>query len=304
MPEGQEDHSLERVDRGVLERGQPLQGEVLPAAGWTPQEVRWFRKPAFILGSIFSIGLVGWLLSNFLQMRGIVNDIASRVCLWTATIILVGIIWPIALRFKRWRLIAKVAVALFSLGLIWGTYKLDMATVHRAEIYASDNTDEDEQFEIFNLKPEQKAKLDTIKGQLFKYKAEMLDLSSYKELTAKTAELRDYTESLEIKYNCVIDLKKGKCLPKPPPNFQSSGAVGIDVTFSVVAEELSKNNTWIINDHESKLRVPILLFVTITNLTNKPIKIDLLYVEAKNANGWAVYVCQVLSPLLSPATLN
>jgi len=297
MPEEPEDYSLEKLERGVPSI--PLQGEIMPPIPSISPEVRWFRRPAVrVFGLLSVLSLASFLLSSFLQMRGVMNDIASRVCLVALVALLIGTLWSIAFSVKKWRGFAKALAVAASLALILAAYKVDLATLHRAKyISTNSDSDDDAQFGIFNLKPEQKAQLDSIKNSLFRVKAEILDTSTYREEIIVNGKLRDLTESLEGKYKCLLDVKKYECLPKPPPNLKGSGAVDVNVSFSFVADELSKNRAWMIHNNLSKLRVPILLYVTITNTTSKPIKVDLLYLEAQSATGWAdVRMSDTLSP--------
>src|SRR5271170_707776 len=123
MPEEPEDHSLEKLDRRVLVQ-RPLQGEVLPATLWTPPEVRWFRRPAFIVfGSLSVFSLACFFLSAFLQMRGVMSDIASRICLYASVVLLSVTVWSIALNFTR-RRIPVVLASLVCLALIIAAYKV------------------------------------------------------------------------------------------------------------------------------------------------------------------------------------
>jgi hypothetical protein len=70
---------------------------------------------AFLVFSSLSVlSLASFLFSGFLQMRGVVNDIASRVCLHVSVVLLSGTASSIALSIKRWRVMAKVLALLVS----------------------------------------------------------------------------------------------------------------------------------------------------------------------------------------------
>lgn len=76
--------------------------------------------------------------------------------------------------------------------------------------------DEDSQYGILNLPPEEKAKIAELKAPLFKYKATVLESPQYYALKKNKDEMRAMIEGLEEHYGCLIDTNELKCLLKPP----------------------------------------------------------------------------------------
>jgi hypothetical protein len=152
----------------------------------------------------------------------------------------------------------------------------------------ADSSDEDSQYAILNLSPEEKAKIDGLKAPLFRFKAEILDRPEYYKLRAVKDEYRKFVESIEAEHQCLIDAEKIECLPKPPKDLKISNTdVDIDVPVRVITDAVSPGHFWIIHDQRVKLRIPVVLFVSLTNRKIEPIQISLLYLEARAVGGWA-----------------
>jgi hypothetical protein len=151
-------------------------------------------------------------------------------------------------------------------------------------------TDDDDyaQYDFLNLKPDQKAELDRIKAEMYRTKAEVLDLPEHYRMMAAKETLRKYVEGLEDKYHFLTetDHRPLRFLPRPPANLGTGDALGVDVSFSLIADELTKNQFWVIHNRMSKLRIPIVLYVSIVNRTTTPMKIDVLYLEERGTRGW------------------
>jgi hypothetical protein len=206
---------------------------------------------------------------------------------------------PMVLEFamqlhQRWEgwigyLIFGLAGALLLSGYWWLTGKMLSpvpAAVASGVNSSTSSDDDDSQFRILNLSPQQKAELDKLKGPLFRYKAALLDSPEYYEAKVAKDNYRNMLEALESEHRCLIDTVKLECLPKPPVDI-AAGNLEIEVTEKVVADETSKGRFWIIREKRSKLRIPIVMFVSVTNRQKEPLKLDLLYLEAKSVGGWA-----------------
>jgi hypothetical protein len=156
--------------------------------------------------------------------------------------------------------------------------------------YAEDRSlVEYEDFKLLRITPAQKAEFDRLKAPLFRYKAALLDSPEYYKAKVTRHELRTVVEDIEQKHGCLIDVVKIECLPKPPATITTTkNEVDIDIPVKMVADELSKTSFWMIRDNKTvKVRVPITLFVSLTNRQTTPLKIDLLYLDARSTNGWA-----------------
>jgi len=166
---------------------------------------------------------------------------------------------------------------------------------------SSASSDADSQYQLFKLSPEEKKKIDNLKAPLFQYKATLLDSPEYYKLRLANDAYRNMVEDIENQYGCLIDVVTVQCLPKPPAAV-TRDEVSIDISVKMVADELSKTFFWIIRDKTTKVRVPIVLFVSLTNRQSTPVKIDLLYLDARSVGGWAnVRMADSLSPgSLSP----
>jgi hypothetical protein len=144
----------------------------------------------------------------------------------------------------------------------------------------------DSQYALFNFSLEEKAEFEKLKAPLVQYKAAILDTPEYYQARVSEDKFREMLESLETKYGCLIDTNKNQCLPKPPATI-SGGKVDIEVSVRMVADELSKTFFWVIPNNSVKIRVPIVLFVSLINRQATPLKIDLLYLDAQAVEGWA-----------------
>jgi hypothetical protein len=92
-------------------------GEILPPQNyWFPKGVKFFKSPGIrvVSGGLFTIVFVGWLIQNFLTMRGYVNIIASRIDLYFAAVVLIGCAWLFCLNCQRrrfgWGIICTLAI--------------------------------------------------------------------------------------------------------------------------------------------------------------------------------------------------
>src|ERR1041385_4388356 len=144
--------------------------------------------------------------------------------------------------------------------------------------------DDDSQYQLLNLSPEKKAEIDKLKSPLYQIKAKMLDSPEYYKLRVAKDNFRATVEQIEQQYRCLIDTATVTCLAKPPATITAQD-IDINVSLKMVTPELSQNVFWVIRDG-IKLRVPIVLFVSLTNHYKEPFKIDSLYLEAKSVGGW------------------
>jgi len=157
------------------------------------------------------------------------------------------------------------------------------ATTQASDVSDSSLSD-DSQYELLQLSAEKKAEIDKLKGPLFQIKAKMLDSREYYELRVAKDNFRTMVEKIEGQYGCLIDTATVTCLPKPPVTITAQD-MDIEVSLKTIAPEIPKNYFWVIRDGV-KLRVPVVLFVSLTNRYKEPLKVDLLYLEAKSIGGW------------------
>ena len=100
--------------------------EILPPTGQAVVKVGPWRvtprQAAFIkIGAATPIlAVAGWLLQNFLQLRGVVNLLASRVDLGFLAVCLFLVVWVLTIGLPRkemWRLIFGVIIVLVAIGI-------------------------------------------------------------------------------------------------------------------------------------------------------------------------------------------
>jgi hypothetical protein len=143
----------------------------------------------------------------------------------------------------------------------------------------------DSTFQLLNLSPKEQAELDRLRAPLFYYKAQLLDTPEYYKAKKAKDHYRDVVETIENRHGCLIDTTKIACLPKPPEVITRDD-VDINVSVKAVAEEMSKVHFWVIRDGTTKLKVPTVIFVSLANRQKAPLKIDLLYLQARSVGGW------------------
>jgi hypothetical protein len=215
----------------------------------------------------------------------------ARVCFSAAAVILAlkAVFWLVELTTGR---IERIAAAFLIFGLIGAAWIWSYSWVSfRQSPVASGvgfSEDQDPQYAILNLSPEEKAKIDAQKAPLFRYKAAVLDTPEYYKARAAKDKYRAFVESVEAEHGCLIDPEKVQCLPKPPKDLKvANNDVDIDVPVRVITDIASPGHFWIIHDQSVKLRIPVVLFVSLTNRRTEPIQISLVYLEAKGVGGWA-----------------
>ena len=146
--------------------------------------------------------------------------------------------------------------------------------------------DNNDQFALLHLSRKRKAELDRLKAPMYQYKAFILDTPEYYNVKRSKDEFRAVLERIESDTGCLVDMPKVECLPRPPTTI-TENQIDIDISTIMVANELGKNSFWVIKNKSIKVRVPIVLFVSMRNRQSRPIKIGLIYLDAKSVNGWA-----------------
>jgi hypothetical protein len=119
-------------------------------------------------------------------------------------------------------------------------------------------------------------------------------------------DLRKKTEEIETKVGCLIDSATVECLPKPPKVIDKM-QLEMSISAMVIAEELYKSHFWIVRKKEgSKFRVPVVIFLSMTNRHEEAINVKLLYLESRSAGKkWAdVRMADSLSPAMPPLTME
>ena len=94
---------------------------------------RWSVAPATakVLKGVSAVGLLGiagWLLQNFLQLRGVVNLLASRIDLAFLAICLLAVVWILTIGVRNATIIRIFLVLL----VIVATFAIDHAVRSRA----------------------------------------------------------------------------------------------------------------------------------------------------------------------------
>ena len=205
---------------------------------------------------------------------------------------------PVSVRFTV-GFVSVIIVCLFFVGYGWFAYHQHAHTPSEEErtvavvpVEEDDDTsshkpsslDSDSQYEL--LPPKTKPQVEQLKNLVFHAKAQVLDSPDYfKQQKIKEA-IRIKVDEMERKCNCLISMSEPRCLPKPPLGV-SAGDVDIDISLKVVAPEISESRYWVIHNQISKLKIPIVLFVSLVNNEKEPLRISLLYLEARDAHGWA-----------------
>jgi hypothetical protein len=152
---------------------------------------------------------------------------------------------PVALnlRYRRIGVLILLCFLLLALGL--GIYRRYYRPVSPTPITSALNSDQQnsapivlesdsDQYKILNLTPNQKAKINKIKGELFRIKAQSLDTPQFHRLSQSIYELQDEVNALEDQYKCLLNIPKAECLPRPP-EYVPTGEIDIDISTKVVA---------------------------------------------------------------------
>ena len=107
---------------GKTQSAEVIPPNELPVTIWHrqfPPKAAWFIKAGITLPSL---AFAGWLFQNFLQLRGFVNLIASRIDLAFLALSLFVVVWGLTIGVrskKRWRALAAIIIALGAWGLDW-----------------------------------------------------------------------------------------------------------------------------------------------------------------------------------------
>ena len=90
-------------------------GEVLPPQNyWFPKDIPFLKRPGVrVVGSgLFTVVLAGWLIQNFLQLRGYVNITASRIDLVLIVVCVTGCVWIWARNTRKRMLLVPVILTI------------------------------------------------------------------------------------------------------------------------------------------------------------------------------------------------
>lgn len=286
---GVEKQLLERVQQ-VLGGG-PLQDKETP---WYESGVLW-GAAGIVVSILLSVrenstkDAKGWLIAAFLF----------------ALLSLSAICRPLRPSRWKWRWILLVILAVASGAGLVSLHRASAASKpiaarppanassysdSHSAVSDSENSarpDDDSQYDVLHLSPKDKATIDRMKAKVFPYKAALLNSPEYYAAKLARDDYRTEVEKDEEEVGCMIEVSSCTCLPKPPAEI-TEHQVNIDISAKMVADELSKTYVWMIeNGKTTKLRVPIILFVSLKNNQATPLKIDLVYLDAKSVGGWA-----------------
>jgi len=138
---------------------------------------------------------------------------------------------------------------------------------------------------IYITDPEVREKLERAMKEFYRAKAAFLESPEVYQARAARDGYRKTTEDIEAKAGCLIDTVKVECLPKPP-KVVNRAEMELDISKMVVADEMAKSRFWVVRKTDRfRFRVPIVLFLSVTNRHEEPIKIDLLYLESRSPDG-------------------
>jgi len=161
---------------------------------------------------------------------------------------------------------------------------------------------QDSQYAVLKLSTAKKAEIDAMKSTLFRIKSDILDQPEYYKYRAAKDAYRAEMEKIEAECGCLIDAAKFQGIPKPPSRIDAN-KLNISITAKMVADRLDDTFFWVIRG-STKVRVPIALFVTLTNTQPIPLQIETLYLDAKGIDGWAdIRMVGSLLPLSVPTDM-
>jgi len=219
------------------------------------------RDPRIAGASGLFLSLLPWGLG----LIGVtVNVLLGALVLFAAFSCIVYALWIWRPAWKQWRFIFVLA------GLALYCYLIIPKLL--TELSAEDS--------IFS--EQERLELLTLSSEMIKAKA-MFALEFHQQRVAR-ANLRRAIEDSEKQAGCLIDTDEIACLPKPPEIVEKS-LITIDIAVLAVAEEITQSRFWLVRS-ASKLPVPIVTFVTLFNHSAEPVKVTLLYLEARLVNGW------------------
>lgn len=244
----------------------------------------WHKHRDLVVGVLLATGAA--IMTIALLLLPVDNK--SRVALLVLMFLLIAFSFALVMHYFDQLRIGIVGGILISGSLTgpfgWYVWPKPIPAPAAVSDNSDSSLDDDSQYEILDLSPEKKAEIDKLRAPLYQIKAKMLDSPEYYKLRVAKDDFRTTVEKIEQQYGCLIDTVTVTCLPKPPLTI-TANHMDIDFSVKMVADEISKTFFWVIRDGV-KLRVPIVLFVSLTNRHKEPIKVDLLYLEAKSIGGW------------------
>lgn len=179
-------------------------------------------------------------------------------------------------RLRGWIGFAAVGLAgaILSCGFWWVTGRMLVPASTPGVIYITD--------------PKMREEIQRMRAEIYRAKAVFLESPEVYHARVAKDNLRKVTEGVEKEVGCLIDMTNLECLPKPP-QLISSTELEINTPVTAVADEISQSRFWVVRrTNRSKFRVPIVLFLSVTNRHEEPIKIDLMYLEASSSSEkWA-----------------
>jgi hypothetical protein len=145
-----------------------------------------------------------------------------------------------------------------------------------------------------------------LRGEIYRAKAALLEQPEIYKAKVARDDYRKVLEEAEKKHGCLIDVVKLGCLPKPPKIIART-ELEISISAIAIADEMSKSRFWVVRKQDStRFRAPIVILASLTSHQRAPVKIDLLYLEAKSSVGeWAdVRMADSLMPTEKAGTMN
>jgi hypothetical protein len=106
--------------------------EVLPPEKRDSEKMAFFKRPIVqvVGGAICLLSIAAWFVSNFFQLRGYVNVLASRIDLGIAVVLILAFVWIAARNLPKYRMMAGV---IGSLIVIVAGFTLDRITLPHSQ---------------------------------------------------------------------------------------------------------------------------------------------------------------------------
>ena len=230
------------------------------------------RRTAWLVSAASLISFAGWLLQNFLQLRGVVNLVLSRIDLAALWIVCFAIACLLTVSVKHNKAVIRVVSGVLLLGAILG---LDAWAPKPRSSEALKGL----------LSREEQEHVDRLHSEALAGKAKFVESATYLELTIARRKLRADMQRLEKKYGCMNE--NGwpvKCMPNPPKQINQSW-FRITAPVSLIAEDLDSTRIWLLHP-PFRLPAPIALFLRVTNTSNQSARIDRLTLESTSPDGW------------------
>ena len=252
----------------VADNADSTHREALPSYG--------IRKAVFAFSVVGLLGFTGWLFQNFLQLRGVVDLVASRIDLAAMWVTLFLVVWLFTLNRPR-RVLLRGLAGFF---LLTGMRLLDAwAPKPQAKLVAVAVPGQ--------IRLEDQNLLLRDRSDLLSAQVRVLESPEYRTAQELEKRLKSSMVLLEKKGNCIVDGKDDanlQCFPGAPSNISGTG-VAVEVLQFFLSESGNEARFWLVHN---KFRSPaeLALKLQFSNKQDDPVKIDHLTLEYLAPKGW------------------